>query len=202
MDVNTNTWNKIRYTIYRPVYNLVGSFFRKYREQSINQLALQPGEKVLILGAGTGLDLPFLSDQYRITAIDITPSMVAELKDKAKQLNLAVEATVMDGQKLTFKDNTFDAVILHLIVAVIPDPVKCLQEAARVVKPGGRVTIMDKFVPPGTRPGIFRRLLNPLANFLFSAINRDIDKILDHTMLVKSSDVCLKASFRIIVASK
>lgn len=202
MKINTNTWNKIRYTLYQPVYDLAGGLFQKYRKKSIDRLGLQQEEAVLILGAGTGLDLPFLTARQRITAIDITPSMVAKLKDRARKLSLDVDARVMDGQKLEFKDNTFDAIILHLIVAVVPAPVKCLQEAARVLKPGGRITIMDKFIPPGTRPGVLRRVLNPVANFLFSAINRDIDKILLPTSLVKKEDLFLNASYRIISATK
>lgn len=202
MGINTNSWNKIRYTLYQPFYDLVGNFFRNHRKMSIACLKLQPDEKVLIIGAGTGLDLPFLTAQKSITGIDITPSMVAQLKQKAGQLQMEVNAKVMDGHKLAFENNTFDAIILHLIVAVIPDPVQCLQEAERVLKPGGRITIMDKFIPPGSRPGLLRRALNPLANFFFSAINRDIHKLLRQTSLLTTCTLKLKASYYIISAVK
>ena len=54
----------------------------------------------------------------------------------------------------------FDAVVLHLILAVIPDPVRCLQEAARALRPGGRMVVFDKFVRGGRVP-LALRLVNP-----------------------------------------
>ncbi len=169
---------------------------------SIDRLQLEPDDKVLIIGAGTGLDLPFLKAQKSITAVDITHAMVERLKHKAKHLQLPVDAQVMDGHNLAFENDSFDAIILHLIVAVIPDPVRCLQEAERVLKPGGRITILDKFIPAGSSPGLLRKVANTLANFLFSAINRDIDKLLGKTALLKKDLISLKASYCIISASK
>ena len=163
---------------------------------------LKPDEKVLLVGAGTGLDLPFLRAQKNITAIDITQSMVEQLRDRANELQLKVDARVMDGQKLEFASDSFDVVILHLIVAVIPEPLKCLQEVEWVLKPGGRITIMDKFISPGTRPGLLRRVLNPLTNLLFSSINRDVDALLRQTSLKKTGSQPLKASFRLVTAVK
>ena len=202
MRVNTNSWNKVRYTLYQPVYDLVGNLFQNYRKKSIAGLHLKPDEKILLVGAGTGLDLPFLRAQKSITAIDITQSMVEQLRDKASELQLKVDARVMDGQKLEFASDSFDVVILHLIVAVIPEPVKCLQEVERVLKPGGRITIMDKFIPPGTRPGLLRRMLNPLTNLLFSSITRDVDALLRQTSLIKTGSQRLKASFHLVSAVK
>ncbi len=198
MKINTNTWNRVRYTFYRPFYDLIAIYFRSFRKQSIESLTLKPEDKILILGAGTGLDLEFLTNQKHIYAIDITPAMVDELKRRADDFSIDVVAEVMDGSNLDFESNYFDAVILHLIVAVIPDPVSCLQETERVLKPGGVFTIMDKFVPSGQKPGILRKLVNPLANLLATNLNRDIDGLLSHTNLIKKSDKKLRSIFRLI----
>jgi SAM-dependent methyltransferase len=128
--------------------------------RSIALLALHPGERVLIVGAGTGLDLPYLPRGVAITAVDLTPAMVEQTRHRAASLGLAVEADVMDAQRLAFPPASFDAVILHLVVAVVPDPVACLSEAARVLVPGGRAVVFDKFVPEGQRPSRRRRLAN------------------------------------------
>jgi ubiquinone/menaquinone biosynthesis C-methylase UbiE len=84
----------------------------------------------------------------------------------------------MDGHALKFPDASFDAVILHLIVAVIPDPVKCLREAARVLRPGGRAVIFDKFVPDDQRPPLALRLPNPLTSLFGTEITRKLGPLL------------------------
>jgi ubiquinone/menaquinone biosynthesis C-methylase UbiE len=108
----------------------------------------------------------------------------------------------MDGSDLSFEDNTFDAVVLHLIVAVIPDPVSCLKETERVLKPGAKFTIMDKFIASGRTPGIFRRVINLFTNILATDVNRDIDELLSHTGLVKKEDHKLRSVFRLITGTK
>ena len=200
--INTNTWNRIRYTIYQPGYDFIASIFHPFRKQSIEGLNLQPEDKVLIIGAGTGLDLEFFPQDAQITAIDLTPAMITKLKQRAASLGKEVHAETMDAHSLDFEDAQFDAIVMHLIVAVIPDPIQCLKEAERVLKPGGSFTIMDKFIESGSQPGILRKLMNPVTNFLFSNINRDIDELLTHTELEKESDIKLKSIFRLIRGRK
>lgn len=62
---------------------------------------------------------------------------------------------------LPYQSNSFDIVVLHLILAVTPNPAHTLNEAARVVKEGGHILIMDKFIRPHERAPI-RRLFSPL----------------------------------------
>ncbi|APD06127.1 phosphatidylethanolamine N-methyltransferase [Flavobacteriaceae bacterium UJ101] len=202
MKVNTNHWNKIRYTFYQPFYDIMTGIFKSYRKKSINQLALNSNDKILILGAGTGLDLPFLKNQKNITAIDITPSMLKKLDKRGKKYQLNVDSHVMDGQNLAFENNTFDCVILHLVIAVIPDPVKTIQEVERVLKPNGKYTILDKFISKNSHPSFIRKLLNPITNFLFSNINRDIHKIISNTNLIIKNEQNLNLSFKIIQGIK
>ncbi|SIT85899.1 class I SAM-dependent methyltransferase [Pontibacter indicus] len=184
MSLNTNTWNRLRYTFYLPVYDLIADrAFRKYRQRSIKLLQAQPDDNILIVGAGTGLDLPYLRGYTRITANDITPGMITKLKARAEQLAIPVEAHVMDGQQLAYPDNSFDAVLLHLIIAVIPDPIACIREVEQVLKPGGAVMVFDKFLPDGQKPSLLRRLFNQVASTLFSDVNRSIGSIVSHTSL-------------------
>ena len=90
MNVNNNTWNRIRYTLYQPFYDMAGNYFDEYRELSIEGLKLRSNDKILIVGAGTGLDLNYLTKQKNITAIDLTNSMVADLMGKAEELHMPV----------------------------------------------------------------------------------------------------------------
>lgn len=202
--ISTNRWNRFRYTLYAPGYDLVARIFSKSRNRSIHELGIAPGDEVLIVGAGTGLDLEFITEDCHITATDITPAMIAQTLKKNILLKRNLRAEVMDGQRLNFDDNTADKIILHLILAVIPDPVACLKECERVLKPGGRITVFDKFIPKGHKLSLLRKIFNPFTNFLFSNINRRFENIVSETSLIIESDVPadLNGNFRIIRMGK
>jgi len=178
VNVNTNLWNRIRYSGLAPIYDLIARPTQRMRRRSLALLDLQPGERVLIAGAGTGLDLDGITPGPILTAIDLTPAMLEKLRRRAGRLGLAVDARVMDGHALEFADGSFDAVILHFIVAVIPDPVLCLNEAARVLRRGGRAVILDKFAPDQGPLPLRLRLLNPIASFFATNVNRRLGPLL------------------------
>lgn len=203
MKINTNTWNRIRYTLYAPGYDLAGKIFDSSRKKAISKLGIKEGDKVLIVGAGTGLDLEFMPSGCHITATDITPSMVEYTRKRNEKLNLNLTAMVMDGQKLQFPDNTFDKVILHLILAVIPEPHACIREAERVLKAGGNISVFDKFVPQGKQVSWVRKLLNPVATFFFTDVTRSFETIVSHTGLtIKTDTTEFKGLFRSIILEK
>ena len=110
----------------------------------------------------------------------------------------------MDGQDLSFEDNSFDYVILHLILAVIPDPVQCLQEVERVLKPNGEIAVFDKFEKKGVPISMLRKLLNVVVNTLFTDITRNIETICSQTQLKIISDESanFKGNFRILKLKK
>jgi len=126
MIFNTNTWNRIRYTLYIPIYDFIAGAFGARRAQSIGNLTVSKEANILIVGAGTGLDLPHLQAYTNILATDLTPGILEILRWRARRLGMPVTARVMDGQNLDLPDESCDAVVLHLILAVIPDPVRCL----------------------------------------------------------------------------
>lgn len=183
--MNTNLWNRWRYTLYAPLYDWIVRPFNSSRQRSIELLALKPGERVLLLGAGTGEDIRFIPTGVEITAIDITPAMVKQIRRKADELQRPVKAEVMDGQDLKLPSEVFDAVVLHLILAVIPDPFACIQEATRVLNAEGRIVVFDKFLPETQQTTLLRRLANVVTSFLFSDINRRLEPIIATAPLEK-----------------
>lgn len=204
MKVNTNSWNRIRYTFYTPIYDLIGKYFAASRKASVNSLEIKSGDKILIIGAGTGLDLEFLPQDCEITLTDITPSMLEKVRRRNSKLKRNIVVLVMDGQDLTFSENSFDKIILHLILAVIPDPVACLRETERVLKAGGRVAVFDKFLPKNKKAGVVRKFFNLFTNLFFSDITRDFESIQTKTNFRILSDVPadFRGNFRRILLSK
>jgi ubiquinone/menaquinone biosynthesis C-methylase UbiE len=202
--INTTRWNRIRYSFYAPFYDIIVRPLEKARRRSIELTDPRPGEHILIIGAGTGCDLKYLHRGLHINAVDISPPMIKRIRQRAERLNLTVSAEVMDGEKLRFEDGKFDHVILHLILAIIPDPIACAREAARVLKDGGTVSILDKFLPEGTRPSWGRRVLNVPANFFFTDINRPLGPILEAAKLEKQYEepALLRGIFKIVIAAK
>lgn len=201
MAVNTNRWNRLRYTLYAPFYDLVVGRIGRGRRRAIDLLNVQPGERVLIDGCGTGLDLELLPRDCRITAIDITLAMVEKTRARAAALGMAIDARVMDAASLDFAGESFDCVVLHLVLAVVPDPYGTAREAERVLRPGGRVSIFDKFAH---RPSVFRRALNVVTNFVATDITRNVEDILAKTELrvTHHEPSAFGGVFRVVLATR
>ena len=104
--------------------------------------------------------------------------MLARAEKKLPIEGSDVELRVGDAQALQLDDGAFDAVVLNLILSVVPDPARCMSEAIRVLRPGGRIVIFDKFLPDGTEPTWGRRLANLVATGLGTDLNRRLGDIL------------------------
>jgi ubiquinone/menaquinone biosynthesis C-methylase UbiE len=183
-------WNRLRYTAWAPAYDAAARVagFDAARRLSIDRLQLAPGDRVLIVGAGTGLDLAFLPADVVVTAIDVTPAMLKQLERRAASDGRSVTTHIMDARQLPFADASFDAVIMHLILAVMPEPERGVREAVRILKPGRRIAVFDKFLRDDERPSLKRRLLNTVAKPLFSDLNRRLGPLIAGLPLVIEHD--------------
>ena len=195
-------WNRLRYTVWAPAYDAMARVagFDAARRLSIDRLRLAPSDRVLIVGAGTGLDLDFLPSNVHVTAIDVTPAMLKHLERRAAGAGRSVTTRIMDARQLAFPDSSFDAVVMHLILAVMPQPERGLREAVRVLKPGGRIAVFDKFLGDQERPSLNRRLLNAVAKPLFSDLNRRLGPMIAGTPLVIEHDepVAFGGTYRVV----
>jgi phosphatidylethanolamine/phosphatidyl-N-methylethanolamine N-methyltransferase len=151
---------KQSYTLLAPIYDaIVSGPIDAYREKSLSRMPNTNNNKILISGIGSGLDIPYLTTDACYIGTDITPAMLKRANSRAKNYSVNITFQEADSQDLPFENNSFDAVILHLILAVVPKPELALKEACRVLKPGGRIYIFDKFIRSG-QIAIVRRLLN------------------------------------------
>ena len=189
---------KHSYTLISPVYD--AAIAAATRAARVRSLAALPGEPatVLLSGVGTGLDLPQLPPQHCYTGIDLTRAMLRRALPRAGQLDF--RCVQGDVHCLPFADRSFDHAILHLILAVVPDPLACLSETARVLKPGGSVLIFDKFLQPEQKAPL-RRLLNPLLRRVATRLDVVFEALLEQTpqLLIESDQPALAAGwFRLI----
>jgi phosphatidylethanolamine/phosphatidyl-N-methylethanolamine N-methyltransferase len=172
-------WNRYRYGLWAPIYAPVtGLMLDRMRRRAVGLLAPCVGEDVLIVGAGPGLDLPHIPSGVNLTAIDLAPGMIKRLQRRARRLRIPIDARVMDAQALEFPDASFDAALLNLIIAIVPDPVRCAREVVRVLRPAGRAVIFDKFAPDNRPVPLVLRAFNPVARLIGSDVTRQLGHIL------------------------
>jgi phosphatidylethanolamine/phosphatidyl-N-methylethanolamine N-methyltransferase len=172
-----------RWDLYAPVYDraLAGSTAGA-RRRSISLLKLRPGERVLIVGCGTGLDFCILPEGVTALAGDLSPAMVQRARARAARIARPIDVRVMDASATGEPDASFDAAVLHLILAIVPDPAHTLAEVGRVLRPGGRAVVFDKFLPHEGRPGAGRRLLELGARAVGTSINRRLEPLVDQEL--------------------
>ncbi len=79
----TNHWNSFIHGLWAPIYDsTVNHIFMPGRKRAMELLDLKPGERVLLIGVGTGADLPLLPDGVDVTGIDLSPEMLAKARLK------------------------------------------------------------------------------------------------------------------------
>jgi ubiquinone/menaquinone biosynthesis C-methylase UbiE len=196
----TNAWNRFIYKLWAPIYDAtVGHFFLPGRNRAITIADLKPGDRVLLVGVGTGADLPLLPAGVSVTGIDLSADMLA--KAKQKLLLPGVELTLIQGdaQTLLVSENQFDVAFFNLILSVIPDPRACLRENLRAVKPGGRVVVFDKFLPDSRKLTFGRRVFNFFSTLLGTDITRRFDDLSARCALtlVRDEPSLLKGMYRV-----
>ena len=171
--------DRVRYTLYAPVYDPIVRRFDAGRRRSLALADVRPGERVLIPGCGTGLDFEHLPAGVRLVAGDVAPGMVRAARAAADRLHLDAEVGRLGGHGLDLPDASFDVVVLHLLLAVVPDPEAAVREAARVLRPGGRVAIFDKFLADGARASLVRRLAGAVTAVVATRLDRQLGPLLD-----------------------
>lgn len=102
-----------------------------------------PEGNLLEIGVGNGTHLRKYK-RHKIIGIDTSTSM---LKIARKQTSPNIELVQMDGMALLYDNERFDYVVLSHVIAVVDDPEKLMEEVLRVLKPGGKVYILNHFTP-------------------------------------------------------
>jgi ubiquinone/menaquinone biosynthesis C-methylase UbiE len=126
-------------------------------------LCAQASGDVLEVGVGTGRNLSHYAPGVRLTAIDVSPRMLDLARQRMAQVGLLADLRVGDAQALEFPDESFDTVLFGLCLCSIPDDRAAVAEAERVLRPGGRVALVEHVRSPVAPVRAIQRLLDPLA---------------------------------------
>lgn len=139
---------KTSYSRWAPVYDRTfGAVTNIGRRRTVEYINGAGAARVLEVGVGTGLALPFYSPKLSVTGIDFSEEMLAKARARIgrERLRHVRELRQMDARALDFPDASFDAVVAMHIISVVPEPERVMAEIARVCKPGGLVVITNHF---------------------------------------------------------
>jgi len=131
------------YNRFSLLYPVIDIFLARFRKMLISKVNGQPRGRLLEIGVGTGAHLQ-LYKEHIITGIDISSGMLQKAK---QQCDGRVQLLEMNGENLEFAEGSFDYVVLSHVLAVSGNPDKMLSEAYRVMKPGGKLYILNHFTP-------------------------------------------------------
>ncbi len=129
-------------------------------------------ERLLLVGVGTGADLPLLPEGVEAVGVDLSPEMLGRARIRLPLPGRAVTLLQGDAQRLLVRKAGFDALAFNLILSVIPDGAACLHENLRALKPGGRVVVFDKFASDEGKISFARRALNRLTSLFGTDVTR------------------------------
>jgi phosphatidylethanolamine/phosphatidyl-N-methylethanolamine N-methyltransferase len=154
------------YRLFSGSYDLVfGPVFHPGRKDAVRIANDRPAQRILEVGVGTGLSLPFFRGDARVTGIDVSAEMLAKARRRVERRELKqVEALIeMDAEKLSFADNSYDAVLALYVASVVPNPARFAAEMRRVCKPGGTIVVVNHFTSENRVMRFIEKRLAPLA---------------------------------------
>jgi ubiquinone/menaquinone biosynthesis C-methylase UbiE len=122
--------------------------------------------EVLEIAVGTGRNFPFYPEEVLLTGIELSPKMLDLARRRARELGRDADLRVGDAHNLPFPDASFDTVVVTLALCTIPDDHRALAEAARVLRPGGQLLLLEHVRSSVLPVRLLQRVLEPLTLLL------------------------------------
>ncbi len=143
----TESGNSRVYDLWARVYDRTfGRLVHRRQIIALKQLRLSPGDRVLDIGVGTGLSLLEYPADVRVVGLDLSEGMLLKAADKTRREGLDHCTLVRaDAMLPPFADASFDHIIISHTISVVSDPARLLAWATRLVKPEGRIVVLNHF---------------------------------------------------------
>ena len=206
IDLKETERTRKRYQRIAPFYDLMEIVPERHYAAWRSQLwSLVQGSNILEVGVGTGKNLPYYPSGIEVTAIDLTPGMLEQAKQVAQRLNVPVDLRLGDVQALDFPDNFFDSVVATFVFCSVSNPVSGMNEIARVLKPNGRLFLLEHVRSKNITMGALMDILDPIiVRMMGPHINRRTVANVLHSQLQleEVEDMGLGGIFKRIVARK
>ena len=156
------------YARWAPIYDLVFARVFERGHRAAVAACERVGGRILEVGVGTGLTLPYYSGSARVFGIDFSEPMLNKARQRVAEERLAhVEGLeVMDAERLEFADESFDVVVAQCVVNTVPHAEVALDEFARVLKIGGEMVLLNRVGAEAGPRLAFERLFQPIARRL------------------------------------
>jgi phosphatidylethanolamine/phosphatidyl-N-methylethanolamine N-methyltransferase len=164
---------------------LFGPVFHPGRKDAVQIANAQPGQRILEVGVGTGLSLPYFRKDSEVTGIDVSAEMLDKARRRVARRKLAhvKELIEMDAEEMSFEDNSFDAVLALYVASVVPSPARFAAEMRRVCRPGGTIVIVNHFASENGLMRVVEKWLAPLAGFIGFHADFSLDNFLEVSRL-------------------
>jgi phosphatidylethanolamine/phosphatidyl-N-methylethanolamine N-methyltransferase len=168
-----------------PIYDIAfGPILQPGRVKAMERLAIEPGQRVLEVGAGTGINAPLYPRHCQVTAIDLSGEMLDRARERIAALGLThIRLLEADAAQLTFADESFDRVYAPYTISVVPDPVRVVREMCRVCRAGGRIVILNHFRSTNRVLAGLERAISPVTIHVGFRADLDLDALMEQTGL-------------------
>ncbi len=149
------------YIFWAKIYDtVIDRMFSFDRRAVIDKLRILKKEKILEVGVGTGLNLPYYPAESKVVGVDFSSAMTSQIKTKKNSVDFSLK--ICDARSMPFSDNHFDKALATYVLRVSPEPWLVMKEVSRVLKKDTLFIVLDQF---RENSSFFSRAFEPVKIF-------------------------------------